>query len=187
MLTEEEHVEAAALHRRGWSTAAIARHLGRDRKTTRADLRGERSTGKRRRAVHDQTVREWLKRPELDAVVRQVREETLEPTVGGVLRLGAVTRDGRPDHATRLRAASLLLQNPDAGEPARGGLHAARGRRPRLPGCARARRRGRRCRPLTPPVAKSIYVSSREDGASAILGEAGSLVASREPGELSRA
>ena len=67
----------------------------------------------------ERTVRAWLKRPELDAIVRQVREETLEPTVAGVLRqaLGALTRDGRPDHATRLRAASLLLQNPDAGEP----------------------------------------------------------------------
>lgn len=66
----------------------------------------------------ERTVRAWLKRPELDAIVRQVREETLEPTVAGVLRqaLGALTRDGRPDHATRLRAASLLLQNPDAGE-----------------------------------------------------------------------
>lgn len=43
----------------------------------------------------------------------------LAPTVAGVLRgaLGALTRDGHPDHATRLRAAALLLQNPDAGEP----------------------------------------------------------------------
>jgi hypothetical protein len=68
----------------------------------------------------ERTVRAWLKRPELEALVRSVRQETLEPTVAGVLRqaLGALTRDGQPDHATRLRAASLLLRNPDAGEPA---------------------------------------------------------------------
>ena len=53
MLTEEEHVEAVALHRRGWSIAAIARHLGRDRKTSRAYLRGKRTVGVRRRAVPD--------------------------------------------------------------------------------------------------------------------------------------
>ena len=66
----------------------------------------------------ERIVRAWLKRPELEALVERVREETLEPTVAGVLRqaLGALTRDGRPDHATRLRAASLLLRNPEAGE-----------------------------------------------------------------------
>ena len=45
MLTEEEFVEVSALHRRGWSISAIARHLGRDRKTVRAYLRGERAPG----------------------------------------------------------------------------------------------------------------------------------------------
>ena len=53
MLTEEEFVEASALHRRGWSISAIARHLGRDRKTVRAYLRGERAPGVRRRAHPD--------------------------------------------------------------------------------------------------------------------------------------
>jgi transposase len=53
MLTEEEHVEAVALHRRGWSIAAIARHLGRDRKTVRAYLRAERTPGVRRRSAPD--------------------------------------------------------------------------------------------------------------------------------------
>ncbi len=36
MLTEEEDVEAHHLRNRGWSISAIARHLGRDRKTIRA-------------------------------------------------------------------------------------------------------------------------------------------------------
>jgi transposase len=53
MLTEEEFVEATALRRRGWSISAIARHLGRDRKTVRAYLRGERQPGVRRRAQPD--------------------------------------------------------------------------------------------------------------------------------------
>ena len=87
-----------------------------------AELVGKGATRKEAAAAvgrSERTVREWLKRPELDAVVRQVRQETLEPTVAGVLRqaLSAVTRDGRPDHATRLRAAALLLQNPEAVEP----------------------------------------------------------------------
>ena len=33
MLAQEEYVEAHALRKRGWSISAIARHLGRDRKT----------------------------------------------------------------------------------------------------------------------------------------------------------
>ena len=53
MLTEEEFVEATALRRRGWSISAIARHLGRDRKTIRAYLEGKRRPGLRRRAVPD--------------------------------------------------------------------------------------------------------------------------------------
>ncbi|MDE0438269.1 MAG: IS21 family transposase [bacterium] len=47
MLAQEEYVEAHALKRRGWSIAAIARHLGRDRKTVRAHLLGERTLGQR--------------------------------------------------------------------------------------------------------------------------------------------
>ncbi len=42
MLTGEDEVEIVALHRRGWSISAIARHSGRDRKTVRAWLAGER-------------------------------------------------------------------------------------------------------------------------------------------------
>jgi transposase len=42
MLTCEDEVEITALARRGWSISAISRHTGRDRKTVRAWLRGER-------------------------------------------------------------------------------------------------------------------------------------------------
>ena len=38
MLAQEEYVEVHALKLRGWSISAIARHLGRDRKTVRAYL-----------------------------------------------------------------------------------------------------------------------------------------------------
>ena len=47
MLVQEEYVEVHALRRRGWSISAIARHLGRDRKTVRAYLSGERVPGQR--------------------------------------------------------------------------------------------------------------------------------------------
>ena len=47
MLVLEECVEVHALRRRGWSISAIARHLGRDRKTVRAYLSGERVPGER--------------------------------------------------------------------------------------------------------------------------------------------
>lgn len=48
MLTREEDVDAHALRRQGWTISAIARHLGRDRKTIRAYLNGERVAGQRR-------------------------------------------------------------------------------------------------------------------------------------------
>jgi predicted transcriptional regulator len=45
MITREEDIDAHALHRQGWTISAIARHLGRDRKTIRAYLRGGREAG----------------------------------------------------------------------------------------------------------------------------------------------
>ena len=45
MLTWEEELEAEALFKRGWTISAIARHLGRDRKTVRAYLCGQRTPG----------------------------------------------------------------------------------------------------------------------------------------------
>jgi hypothetical protein len=53
MLTQGEDVEIHALRERGWSISAIARHLGRDRKTVRAYVRGERVPGQRRRSGPD--------------------------------------------------------------------------------------------------------------------------------------
>jgi Mu transposase, C-terminal domain len=53
MLTWGEAVEVHALRERGWSIAAIARHLGRDPKTIRAYVNGERVPGARRRSAPD--------------------------------------------------------------------------------------------------------------------------------------
>jgi transposase len=47
MITQGEDVEIHALKEQGWSIAAIARHTGRDRKTVRAHLNGDREVGVR--------------------------------------------------------------------------------------------------------------------------------------------
>jgi len=51
MISQEEGVEADALRRQGWTVNAMARHLGRDRKTIRAYLNGDRDPGVRRRTA----------------------------------------------------------------------------------------------------------------------------------------
>ena len=53
MLTREDDIDAHALYRRGWKITAIANHLGRDRKTIRAYLRGDRTAGVRARSGPD--------------------------------------------------------------------------------------------------------------------------------------
>ena len=50
MLTWGEDVEVHALRARGWTISDIARHTGRDRKTIRGYLSGERQPGQRHRA-----------------------------------------------------------------------------------------------------------------------------------------
>ncbi|MGW5339853.1 IS21/IS408/IS1162 family transposase [Rhodococcus pyridinivorans] len=53
MLTWEEDVEIHALHKRGWTIAAIARHTGRNRRTIRNYLNGTTTPGVRKRAGAD--------------------------------------------------------------------------------------------------------------------------------------
>jgi len=53
MLTQEDDIDIHALRRRGWSISAIARHVGRDRKTIRAYLDGKRQAGVRAPAGED--------------------------------------------------------------------------------------------------------------------------------------
>lgn len=57
MLAREEDVELRALRARGWSISAVARHLGRDPKTVRAYLSGERTPGVRRKTGEDPFAR----------------------------------------------------------------------------------------------------------------------------------
>ena len=52
MLTREDDIDVHALRRQGWTISAIARHLGKDRKTVRAYLNG-RQAGVRKRTVVD--------------------------------------------------------------------------------------------------------------------------------------
>src|SRR5439155_2060603 len=73
MLSREDVVEIVALHRRGWSVSAIARHTGRDRKTVRAWLTGERARRPRSASVLE-PYRAYIERrlgddPHLDATV----------------------------------------------------------------------------------------------------------------------
>jgi transposase len=53
MLTREDDVDAHKLHAKGWTISAIARHLGHDRKTIRAYLKGGRVAGQRARSGED--------------------------------------------------------------------------------------------------------------------------------------
>ena len=59
MLTQGEDVDVHALVGRGWSISPIARHLGRDRKTVRAYVRGQRTAGVRRGAAVTHWSRSW--------------------------------------------------------------------------------------------------------------------------------
>ena len=107
MLTQEEDVEIHALHKRGWSVSEIARHTGRDRKTIRAYLSGEREPGVRaavesdpfdrieayvtRRLLDDHGVWATTLFDEVTALgygrsyptfTRKIRERRLRPPVG---------------------------------------------------------------------------------------------------------
>ena len=96
MLSREDVVEIVALYRRGWSVSAIARHTGRDRKTVRAWLGGERDREVRRGAGPLEPFRDYVAQrlgddPHLDATVllRELRPLGFErsyPTLTRELR-----------------------------------------------------------------------------------------------------
>ncbi len=69
MLTREEDVDAHALSRQGWTISAIARHLGRDRKTIRDYLAGNRTAGERVPAAPDAFA------PFVDYVAARLKED----------------------------------------------------------------------------------------------------------------
>ena len=53
MLTREDDIDVHALHRQGWTISAIARHLGRDRKTIKAYLAGRQAGVRAPRSLPD--------------------------------------------------------------------------------------------------------------------------------------
>ena len=97
MLTREDDVDAHALHRRGWTVSAIARHLGHDRKTIRAYLSGERSAGVRQPAGHDPFDR-------FDGVRPEARRHFVDPAGGDDCR----TRSGRCQRGKHCLAGTAL-------------------------------------------------------------------------------
>jgi len=83
MISQEEDVEAHALRRQGWTVSAIARHLGRDRKTVRAYLNGDREPGVRKRPAA------------VDAFEAYVRQRFVDdPHVWAVMLFDEVTAAG---------------------------------------------------------------------------------------------
>jgi transposase len=69
MLTREEDVEIHALHQRGWSISAIARHTGRNRRTIRNYINGVTEPGVRKPAGEDSFA------PFVDYVSARLRED----------------------------------------------------------------------------------------------------------------
>ncbi|MFC5263815.1 hypothetical protein ACFPJ1_17010 [Kribbella qitaiheensis] len=124
MLTREEDIDAHALRRQDWTISAIARHLGRDRKTIRAYLAGERVAGERRPAGPDPFE------PYVDYVRARLREDPhlwVQTLFDEVVALGydkaysTFTRQIRtrglrphcePCSATRGRASAVIEHPP---------------------------------------------------------------------------
>jgi transposase len=69
MLTREEDVEIHALHQRGWSISAIARHTGRNRRTIRNYINGVTAPGVRKPGGEDAFA------PFVDYVSARLRED----------------------------------------------------------------------------------------------------------------
>jgi transposase len=100
MLTWGDDVEVHALRSRGWSISAIARHTGRDRKTVRAYLNGDRVPGVRARAVDpfasflDYVTARLVEDPHLWAIT--LLDELV--ALGFVLSYQSLTREIRNRH-----------------------------------------------------------------------------------------
>ena len=80
MLTREEDVEIHALHQRGWSISAIARHTGRNRRTIRNYINGVTAPGVRKPAGEDSFA------PFVDYVSARLREDPHGTRVGRCTR-----------------------------------------------------------------------------------------------------
>jgi transposase len=137
MFTREEDVDAHALRRQGWSISAIARHLGRDRKTIRAHLEERREPGVRARdddpfaafvayvrqrlrddphlraSVLDRELRELGFDASYQTLTREIRARDLRPrcdACGGPKRAATIEIDHPPGEETQWD----WLELPDA-------------------------------------------------------------------------
>ena len=124
MLTREEDIDVHALRRQGMSISAIARHLGRDRKTIRAYLEGDRVAGQRKPAEDDpfgpfvDYVRERLNEdPHLWAVtlfdeVVALGYDRSYPTFTRQIRTRNLRPHCEPCNATKGRASAVIEHPP---------------------------------------------------------------------------
>lgn len=124
MLTREEDIDVHALRRQGMSISAIARHLGRDRKTIRAYLNDERTAGARKPAGADPFepyvayVRQRLAEdPHLWAVtlfeeVTGLGYDRSYPTFTRQLRVRDLRPHCEPCSATRGRPSAVIEHPP---------------------------------------------------------------------------
>jgi transposase len=124
MLTREEDIDVHALHRQGMSISAIARHLGRDRKTIRAYVNNQRIAGVRKPAAVDpfelfvDYVRERLREdPHLWAVtlfdeVVDLGYDRSYPTFTRQIRARALRPHCEPCNATKGRANAPIEHPP---------------------------------------------------------------------------
>src|SRR6266511_2831050 len=106
MLTWEEDVEAAALRAQGWTIQAIARHLGRDPKTIRAYLAGERVPGRRRSSAPDGFA------PFVDYVSARSRDGRDRPSAGrgDAVGLGGAARRALGRECARAGRGVVVLE-----------------------------------------------------------------------------
>lgn len=115
MLTAAEEKEARDLFQLGYSISAISRHLGRDRATIRAYLRGERTTGAPR-------ARPSALDPFLDYCRRQLTGSPHLPAA--VLYADVVTRGYSGSYSSFTRAIRTHRLRPDCPSCGRGDGHA---------------------------------------------------------------
>jgi len=124
MLTQEDDVDIHALRKRGWSISAIARHVGRDRKTVRAYLTGKQQVGQRAPAgvgsfarFADYATARLLEDPHLwatalhDEVVKLGYERSY-PAFTRALRLQGLRPACEPCHPTKGRPAAVIEHPP---------------------------------------------------------------------------
>ena len=124
MLTREEDIDAHALRRRGWTISAIARHLGRDRRTIRAYLNNERIAGERKAAEDDPfepfvdyVTARLTEDPHLWAVtlfdeVVELGYDRSYPTFTRQIRARALRPHCEPCSATKGRPAAVIEHPP---------------------------------------------------------------------------